>query len=71
MATELKSPMSGKVVDVKVKVGDSVLNGETVVVIESMKMEVPVVAEASGVVKEIKCAVEGAVNIREVLLLIE
>jgi acetyl-CoA carboxylase biotin carboxyl carrier protein len=63
--------MGGKVVDVKVKAGDSVLDGETVVVIESMKMEVPIVANAAGTVKEIRCGIEDVVDAKAVLLLIE
>ncbi len=71
MATELKAPMSGKVVEIKVKIGDSILEGETVIVVESMKMEVPIIANATGTVKEIRFGIEDAVNIRDVLALIE
>ena len=52
---EIKAPMAGKIIDVKVNVGDSVNEGDEVVVLEAMKMELPVVAEASGTVKEINC----------------
>ena len=45
--SEVKSPMGGKVIEVKVNIGDSVQEGEEVVIIEAMKMELPIVAEAA------------------------
>jgi acetyl-CoA carboxylase biotin carboxyl carrier protein len=51
---EITSNMSGIVARVLVELGTSVQPGETVVVLESMKMEIAVVAGQSGVVKEIR-----------------
>ena len=48
-----KSEITGTVWQVKSKPGDSVESGDTLVVIESMKMEIPVITEDGGVVKEI------------------
>ena len=45
--------ITGTVWKIEVEVGDSVEEGDTVVVLESMKMEMPVEAEDQGVVKEI------------------
>ena len=51
--TPVPSPMQGTVVEVKVSEGQAVRNGDTVIVIESMKMEVEISATADGVVKSI------------------
>jgi biotin carboxyl carrier protein len=56
--TEISGPMSAKVVKVCVSVGDEVNDGETLVVVEAMKMEMPVTATTSGTVDKI-CVEEG------------
>ena len=50
---EVKSEITGTVWQVKSSVGDTVESGDTLVVIESMKMEIPVITEDGGVVQEI------------------
>jgi acetyl-CoA carboxylase biotin carboxyl carrier protein len=50
---EVKSEITGTVWQVKVQPGDKVESGDTLVVIESMKMEIPVITEDGGTVKEI------------------
>jgi acetyl-CoA carboxylase biotin carboxyl carrier protein len=50
---EVKSEITGTVWQIKSKPGDKVEEGDTLVVIESMKMEIPVITEDGGVVKEI------------------
>jgi biotin carboxyl carrier protein len=50
------SPMAAKILSVAVKVGDSVKAGDTLVVLEAMKMETNVNAGADGVVKEVMVA---------------
>jgi acetyl-CoA carboxylase biotin carboxyl carrier protein len=47
--------ITGVVWKIEVAVGDTVDEGDTVVILESMKMEMPVEAEDPGVVKEIRC----------------
>ena len=69
--SEITAPMGGKVIDVKVKVGDAVTEGDEVVILEAMKMELPVVAEASGTVKEIKCNQGDTVEAEGVLIALE
>jgi len=64
------APIAGKLLDVKVKVGDSVKVGQTVAVIEAMKLENEVPATAAGVVKEIKAAKGSAVNNGDVLVIL-
>jgi acetyl-CoA carboxylase biotin carboxyl carrier protein len=52
-------------------VGDSVDEGDTVVVLESMKMEMPVETEDAGTVKEILCSEGDAVSEGDVLVVLE
>ena len=53
------APMPGKVVSLKVNVGDSVKIGDGLCILEAMKMENEIIAQKAGVVKEIR-VVEGA-----------
>ena len=69
--SEIKAPMGGKILDVKVAVGDAVSEGDEVVILEAMKMELPVVAEATGTVKEVKCSKGDAVEADAVLVVLE
>ena len=46
----VKAPLPGVIIDVKVKVGDTIENGDTVVVLEAMKMNNNLTAECSGTV---------------------
>lgn len=50
------APMPGTVVEVKVGVGDAVVTGQTLVVLESMKMQVSLESAHDGVVAEVCCA---------------
>jgi acetyl-CoA carboxylase biotin carboxyl carrier protein len=50
---EVRSEITGTVWQVKASPGDKVDSGDVLVVIESMKMEIPVITEDAGVVKEI------------------
>ena len=68
---EIVAPMGGKVIDIKVNLGDTVNEGDEVVIIEAMKMELPVVATDSGTVKEIKCKKGDAVEADSVLIVLE
>lgn len=45
---QIKSEMAGTLLEYRVKVGDKVSSGQEVAVLESMKMEVPLVSSASG-----------------------
>jgi len=59
---EARSEVSGFVWKVEVAPGQRVVKGDTLVVIESMKMEIPIVADAEGVVVAIKVEEGAAVN---------
>lgn len=69
--SEITAPMGGKLIDVKVKVGDTVNENDEVVIIEAMKMELPVVAASSGTVKEVRCEKGDAVEADAVLVVLE
>ena len=50
---KIAAPMPGKIIAVKISVGDSVKSGQELIIMEAMKMHNPVLASADGVVKEI------------------
>lgn len=52
-AGAIKAPLPGVVLDIKVNVGDAVNAGDTVVILEAMKMENNINADKSGVVKSV------------------
>ncbi len=57
---KITSPLPGTVLAINVAVGDSVTAGQTVAVLEAMKMENNIAADKAGVVKEI-CVNKGAI----------
>jgi biotin carboxyl carrier protein len=66
----IKAPLPGKITHVAVAVGDRVKRGDTVVVIEAMKMENEFKATAAGTVTEVRVRAGQAVNPGDVLVLI-
>lgn len=68
---EITSSMAGTVLNVLVEQNGEVSIGDTVLMLESMKMEIPVEAEAGGKVAEIKVNIGDFVNEGDVLLVIE
>jgi biotin carboxyl carrier protein len=54
--------MVGKILKIEKNIGDPVEEDEVVIVMEAMKMEIPIVAPASGTIKEIKITVGQAVK---------
>ncbi len=56
MAEEVRAEMVANVWKVVVAEGDSVDDGDTLVILESMKMEIPVIAEGSGTVQTLAVA---------------
>jgi len=59
--------MVGKVLKIEKQVGDAVEEDDVVIVMEAMKMEIPVVAPSSGKVKEIKVSAGQAVQAGDIL----
>jgi len=68
---ELTAPMPGKVVDVPVKKNESVKSGQTLVILEAMKMEHKVTAPSDGNVKEVLIAVGDQVESGSTLVILE
>ena len=58
----VKSPLPGVILDIKVNVGDTVKKGQTIIILEAMKMEIPVVAPQDGTLAGINVAVGDAVE---------
>jgi acetyl-CoA carboxylase biotin carboxyl carrier protein len=68
---DVAAHITGTVWKIEVKVGQQVSEGETLVILESMKMEMPVEATEPGTVKEIRCKEAQAVNEGDVLVVLE
>ena len=61
-SVKVEAGAAGKVFKIEASVGQAVKKGDAVVIIEAMKMEIPVVAPADGTVASIDCAVGDAVE---------
>jgi acetyl-CoA/propionyl-CoA carboxylase biotin carboxyl carrier protein len=64
-------PMQGTIVKVLVAVGDKVEVGQTIVLLEAMKMENAVNAEKDGVIKEVRVAAGASVGAGDIVAVIE
>lgn len=62
------SPIAGTVLEVKCKVGDKVTHGQTLLVIEAMKMETAIVAPGGGTIKAVHVAAGDAVRENQILV---
>jgi acetyl-CoA carboxylase biotin carboxyl carrier protein len=69
--TDVEAHITGTVWKIEVAVGDSVQEGDAVVILESMKMEMPVEAEDPGVVAEIRCTEGQSVSEGDTLVVLE
>jgi acetyl-CoA carboxylase biotin carboxyl carrier protein len=67
---DVEAHITGTVWKIEVAVGDQVDEGDTVVILESMKMEMPVEAEDAGTVAEILCEEGQAVNEGDALVVL-
>lgn len=72
MAQEtIEVPITGKIVGVNVKVGDKVKEGDTLCLLESMKMENPILAPVEGVITQLAVSIEQIVKPGEIIAIIE
>ena len=71
MATTVEAPMVGKILKIEKNVGDHVDEDEVVIVMEAMKMEIPIVAPVSGTIKEVKVSPGQAVEAEQALAIID
>lgn len=71
MATEIAAHITGTVWKIETKVGAQVAEGETVVILESMKMEMPVESPVTGQVLEVRCTEGQAVEEGQVLVVVD
>ncbi len=68
---DVEAHITGTVWKIEVEVGDTVQEGDTVVILESMKMEMPVEAEDEGVVREILVEEGQSVSEGDTLVVLE
>ena len=68
---DVKAPMPGKICEVKVNSGDTVIEDQEVLVLEAMKMEMPIVAPAAGTIQSVNCDAGDAVQGGDTLMVIE
>jgi acetyl-CoA carboxylase biotin carboxyl carrier protein len=71
MATEVKAELVGNVWKVEAKAGDKVEEDDILLILESMKMEIPVVAPVAGTVREILVKEQDVVKEGQVLAVID
>ena len=64
-------PITGKITSVNVKAGDKVSEGDTLCLLESMKMENPILAPVSGTVTKIELSVGQVVEVGDLVAVIE
>jgi acetyl-CoA carboxylase biotin carboxyl carrier protein len=71
MSIEIKAPMTGKIVSIVVNLGDKVNAEDEVVIMDAMKMEIPIYAPAEGTVKEINVKEGDSVKTDQVLMTLD
>ena len=72
MAKEtVEVPITGKIIEVNAKSGDVVKEGDVLCLLESMKMENPILAPVGGTVQGVKIAVDQVVSPGEIITTIE
>ncbi len=72
MAQEtIEVPITGKIISVNVKVGDQISEGDILCLLESMKMENPILAPIGGTVAKLEVAVDQTVKAGDIIAVIE
>ena len=67
----IEVPITGKIITVNYKVGDTVQEGDVICTLESMKMENPILAPVNGTITQIDVAVDQVVNPGGIVAIIE
>jgi len=71
VSKEVKAPMPGLILDIMVKPGQAVLQGDSLLILEAMKMENVIKAEADTIVAEVKLSKGDTVEKNQVILVFE
>ena len=71
MSTEIKAPMTGKVISIVVNPGDKINADDEVIIMDAMKMEIPVYAPVDGTVKEIKVKEGDSVKTDQIMMILD
>ena len=71
MSIEIKAPMPGKIASITVSIGSQVKEEDEVIIMDAMKMEIPLYAPGAGTIKEIKVKVGDSVNEGHLLAVLE
>jgi biotin carboxyl carrier protein len=69
--TEVRAEITANVWQVQAEVGQSVAEGDTLAILESMKMEIPVESPVAGTVKEVRVKPDDQVQEGDVIAVIE
>jgi len=65
---DIKAPLPGNILEIKVSKGDTVAKGDTLLVMEAMKMENNILAEKDGEITDIACSVGDSVLQNDILI---
>lgn len=68
--TPVNAPLSGSILEIKVKPGETVKQGQVLLTLEALKMENEIVAPVAGVVKEVYVQTGSMVNVGDVLVVL-
>jgi len=71
MAEDVRAEIVASVLEVVVRKGDKIDEGDTLVLLESMKMEIPVLAEVSGTVTEVSVSVGDVIQAGDLIAVID
>ncbi len=69
--TEVRAEITANVWQVRTEVGASVAEGDELVILESMKMEIPVIAPSDGVVTEVRVMPDDKVQEGDIVVILE
>jgi len=68
---KVEFPITGKITSINVKAGDTIKEGETICLIEAMKMENPILSPVSGKVSQMDVSVGQVVEVGQLVAVIE